>query len=85
MGSLSSDMREVPLAVRREAIQTFRDWNVVYLTDGHTFQAIPVELGRRDANYVEVLSGLSIGDRYVARNSFIVKADIEKSGATHDH
>ena len=85
MGSLASDMRQVPLAVRREAIQTFRDWSVVYLTDGHTFQAVPVELGRRDATYVEVLSGIASGDRYVAKNSFIVKADVEKSGASHDH
>jgi cobalt-zinc-cadmium efflux system membrane fusion protein len=84
-GSLSSELKTAPIAVRREAIQTFRDWNVVYLTDGHTFQAIPVELGRRDSRYAEILSGISAGDRYVARNSFIIKADIEKAGASHDH
>jgi len=84
-GTLVSNQTPVTLAIRREAIQSFRDWKVVYLTDGHTFQAVPVELGRRDSQYVEVLSGLSPGDRYVARNSFIIKADIEKSGASHDH
>ncbi len=84
-GTLVSNQTPVPLAVRREAIQTFRDWKVVYLTDGHSFQAMPVELGRRDSQYVEILSGLSPGDNYVARNSFIIKADIEKSGASHDH
>lgn len=84
-GILASNTTTVPIAVRREAIQTFRDWKVVYLTDGHAFQAMPVELGRQDSNYVEILSGISQGDRYVARNSFIIKADVEKSGATHDH
>jgi len=84
-GTLENAITPVLLAVRREAIQTFRDWNVVYLTDGYTFQAMPVELGRRDTKFVEVLSGISPGDRYVARNSFIIKADTEKSGATHDH
>ncbi len=84
-GTLSSAVTKVPLAVHREAIQTFRDWNVVYLTDGHVFQAMPVELGRRDSRYVEILAGISEGDRYVARNSFIIKADVEKSGASHDH
>ncbi|NDC39051.1 MAG: efflux transporter periplasmic adaptor subunit, partial [Proteobacteria bacterium] len=60
-------------------------WNVVFLTDGHTFQAMPVQLGRRDSQHVEILSGISAGDRYVARNSFIIKSDIEKAGASHDH
>lgn len=84
-GTLASASTTVPLAVKREAIQTFRDWSVVYLTDGHSFQAMPVELGRRDAHYIEVLSGLQPGDEYVTKNSFIIKADIEKSGASHDH
>jgi cobalt-zinc-cadmium efflux system membrane fusion protein len=84
-GSLSSNEKSAALAVRREAIQSFRDWSVVYLTDGKVFQAMPVELGRKDSSYVEVLSGLEAGDRYVSHNSFIIKADIEKSGASHDH
>lgn len=84
-GSLAAEIVAAPLAVRREAVQTFRDWEVVYLTDGHTFQAMPVKLGRRDDKYVEILSGVLAGDRYVARNSYIIKADIEKSGASHDH
>jgi RND family efflux transporter MFP subunit len=84
-GMLFSAESLVPIAVKREAIQTFRDWNVVYLTDGHAFQAMPVKLGRKDNNYVEILSGIKPGDRYVAGNSFIVKADVEKSGASHDH
>ena len=83
--TLTSNETAVALAVRREAIQTFRDWKVVYLTDGHSFQAMPVELGRRDSEFVEILSGISVGDRYVARNSFIIKADVEKAGASHDH
>ncbi len=84
-GVLIASETAVSVAVKREAIQSFRDWNVVYLTDGHVFQAIPVELGRRDSKFVEVLSGIEAGVKYVARNSFIIKADVEKSGASHDH
>lgn len=84
-GLLTASETPVPLAVRKEAIQTFRDWNVVFLTDGHTFQAMPVELGRSDSKYVEVLSGIEPGDKYVTNHSYIIKADIEKSGASHDH
>lgn len=84
-GVLSSVLAQVPLAVERDAVQTFRDWNVVYITDGHNFQAMPVELGRRDGKFVEILAGLEAGEQYVTKNSFILKADIEKSGASHDH
>lgn len=75
----------VPLAVRASAIQAFRDWDVVFLRDGNTFEVRPLELGRRDSTWVEVLSGIEAGQEYVAENSFIIKADIGKSGATHDH
>lgn len=84
-GRVSSKVTTVPRAVKREAIQTFRDWQVVFLTDGHTFQAMPVELGKQDHTFVEIVSGLEQGDRYVSTNSFIIKSDIEKHGATHDH
>jgi cobalt-zinc-cadmium efflux system membrane fusion protein len=84
-GTLIASETKVAVAVRREAIQTFRDWNVVYLTDGHTFQAAPVTLGRSDPHFIEVISGVEVGDTYVAKNSFIIKADVEKSAASHDH
>ena len=44
-----------------------------------------LDLGRQDDEYIEVLGGLEPGTRYVTENSFVLKADIEKSGATHDH
>jgi hypothetical protein len=45
----------------------------------------PGELGKRDATQVEVLSGLKAGDQVVVEQSYLVKADIEKSGASHEH
>ena len=75
----------IPLAVKATALQTFRDWDVVFIAVGTTFEIRPLELGRRDDDWVEVLSGISPGDRYVSKNSFVVKADVEKSGASHDH
>jgi cobalt-zinc-cadmium efflux system membrane fusion protein len=44
-----------------------------------------VRLGRRDDDNAEVLDGLAPGARIVVGNSYLVKADIEKSGAAHDH
>lgn len=75
----------VPIAVRAEGIQTFRDWQVVFVRYGDWFEGRPLELGRTDGEYVEVLNGLKAGDAYAAANSFAVKAEIGKLGATHDH
>jgi cobalt-zinc-cadmium efflux system membrane fusion protein len=36
-----------------------------------------------DAKHAEVKEGLSAGERYVAENSFVVKADIGKGEADH--
>lgn len=75
----------VPLAVKTDGVQTFRDWQVVFVKYGNWFEARPLELGRSDGEWVEVRSGLKAGDQYVSTNSFAVKAEIGKLGATHDH
>ncbi len=83
--SLVREATMVPLAVSVDAIQTFRDWQVVFVRYGDWFEARPVELGRSDGQWIEVKSGLKPGERYAAANSFAVKAEIGKLGATHDH
>jgi len=75
----------VPVAVSVDAIQTFRDWSVVFVQCGDLYEVRPLELGRSDGRWMEVLHGLSPGEKYVSRNSFILKADLGKAGATHEH
>jgi len=75
----------VPVAVSAEAIQTVRDWTVVFGRYGENFEARPVELGRSDGKFTEVINGLNAGEQYAAKNSFLIKADVGKSGASHDH
>jgi membrane fusion protein, heavy metal efflux system len=77
--------RKVPVVVEPDAIQNFRDWSVVYVKYGSQLEARPLELGENDGYKVEVLQGLNAGEQYVAVNSYAVKAEIEKSGATHSH
>ena len=76
---------EVSLAVRESGLQSFRDFTVVYARVKDTYEVRMLELGRRDGEFVEVLGGLQAGTTYVTNNSYLVKADIEKSGASHDH
>lgn len=84
-GELELNTAKVPVAIQREALQTWRENQVVFVNDGDLYEPRLVELGRVDGSLVEVLSGLDSGESYVAGNSFLVKADIGKSGAGHDH
>lgn len=75
----------VPVAVKRDGLQKFRDWDVVFVRYGDEFEARPLELGRTEGDWVEVRSGLQAGEKYASTNSFILKADVGKAGASHDH
>lgn len=84
-GEIAVEETDVAVAVKASALQTFRDWEVVFMNDGSMFEIAILELGRRDGAWAEVVSGLRAGQKYAAENSFIIKADILKSGASHDH
>jgi cobalt-zinc-cadmium efflux system membrane fusion protein len=75
----------VDIAVPLSALQTFRDFDVVFARVGDTYEVRMLTLGRRDATHAEVLGGLAPGTEYVTENSYLIKADIEKAGASHDH
>lgn len=75
----------MPLAVRTAGLQPFRDFTVVYAQVGDTYEVRMLDLGERDPDYAEVLGGIDPGVTYVTEQSFLIRADIEKSGASHDH
>jgi cobalt-zinc-cadmium efflux system membrane fusion protein len=84
-GEIEVAQYEVPLAVKRSGLQAVRDFTVVYALIGDEYEVRMLDLGRQDATWAEVRGGLDIGTTYVTINSYVVKADIEKSGASHDH
>ena len=77
--------REVPVAVLDEAIQFVDDTRVVFVAEGKFFEVRPVDLGRGDGRFSEVLGGLQAGESYVAANSFVLKSELGKEGAEHGH
>ena len=77
--------RDVPLAVKTAGLQPFRDFTVVFEKVENTYEVRMLELGERQGEWAEVLGGIEPGARYVTENSYLIKADIEKSGASHDH
>jgi len=84
-GSVAVGGVSVPLAVKTKALQPFRDFTVVYARVGDTYEVRMLELGRRTPEWTEVLDGLSPGEVYVTDNAYLIRADVEKSGASHDH
>jgi cobalt-zinc-cadmium efflux system membrane fusion protein len=75
--------RDVPIAVRVSAIQMLENKTVIFVREGDKVEARPVQIGEMDAKHAEVKEGLSAGERYVAENSFVVKAEIGKGEADH--
>lgn len=75
----------VAVAVSHSALQRWRDWDVVFVKQGNIFEAAPVTLGEQDGDWVEITSGLKAKQAYVVKNSFFLKADLDKAGASHDH
>lgn len=67
--------RVVPI----EAIQSLRGQEVVFVREGENYEARPVTLGRRDSHQAEVLDGVALGDDIVVEQSYLIKADLEKS------
>lgn len=76
---------EVPLAVKTSGLQPFRDFSVVFERVENTYEVRMLELGKRYGEWVEILGGLDPGAQYVSENSYVIAADVGKSGASHDH
>ena len=77
--------KSVALRIDQRAVQTVREQNAVFVKNGERYELRPVKLGDSDGEFTEVLSGLNSGERYVVGNSYLLKADLEKSGAAHEH
>ncbi|MBL8643975.1 MAG: efflux RND transporter periplasmic adaptor subunit [Rhodospirillaceae bacterium] len=80
-------LAEVPVAVAvlSEAVQTLEGETVVFVRTDDGFAPRPVRLGRSDTQHVEVISGLAAGEAYASGNSFILKAELGKGEAEHEH
>jgi cobalt-zinc-cadmium efflux system membrane fusion protein len=73
------------VAVKLSAIQSIDNKPVVFVEGKEGFEAREVELGLRDDEVAEVLFGVVAGDKVVTGNSFVLKAEIGKGQASHEH
>ena len=68
--SVDVDNREVSFLVPKTALQTVEDQPAIFIETPEGFAPQPVTLGRKDGSYIEVMSGLKPGQRYVTRGAF---------------
>ena len=80
---VSTGIAEV--AIPHSALQRVEGETVVFVETDEGFKPRPVQVGREGDRVVEVLSGLEVGERLVADNAFLLKAELGKSEAEHEH
>jgi membrane fusion protein, heavy metal efflux system len=77
--------RPAKLIVPNGAVQSMEGGTVVFVRSGDTYAARAVKLGEQDGIHTEILDGLDAGTEVVVQQSYLIKADIEKAGAAHEH
>lgn len=77
--------RQAALVVPVSALQTFEGDTVVFTREGNSYAPRAIKLGERDALNAEVLEGLKAGEEIVVEQSYLIKADLEKESAAHEH
>lgn len=76
------------VAVPDEAIQTVEGGPAVFVpvaNEPNTFAKRPVTVGKPIGGLVPIYAGLVEGERFVLAGSFILKAEVGKSTAKHEH
>jgi cobalt-zinc-cadmium efflux system membrane fusion protein len=73
------------LVVPSDAIQNVEGRSAVFVVDGAGFRVRSVVPGRTAAGQTEILKGLAGDERIAGRGAFLLKAELSKSEAEHEH
>lgn len=76
---------DAPVVVASEAVHRLEDRTVVFVVEGERLEPRPVTIGRSGRTTVAITAGVAAGDRYAEAGSFLVKAELAKGEAGHDH
>ena len=78
-GTVHAGAFNTQLAVKRSAIASIEDQDVVFIETDEGFEPQVINIGRTDSTYAEILDGLKMSQRYVSTNAFTLKAELSKS------
>jgi cobalt-zinc-cadmium efflux system membrane fusion protein len=83
--SIPFEQTKASIVVPASALQTVEGEPSVFVRTPDGFTARQVSLGRRDGERVEITAGLAVGEHIATANTFVLKADLGKSAAGHQH
>ena len=86
-GQVVVDRNNCIVLIPKTALETVNDHPVVFIQDEYGIEPVPVQIGKENNHSVEILSGLKIGQKYVKKGGFILKAQLAKGsfGGGHSH
>jgi len=84
-GSIVTEQTQFSLVVENRAIQVVEDESVIFIQNEKGFETRKLAFGQSDGEFTQVRSGLQLGEQYALENSYLLKADLGKSGASHAH
>lgn len=73
------------LVIPKTALQTIEGKTGVFVRTPEGFESRQITIGEDDGTAVEVLAGLKAGEPVAVANTFLLKAELGKSEAEHDH
>ncbi len=79
------DPRGAAVAIPPSALQMLADGPVVFVETPDGFVPRVLTLGRQGETFVEVVRGLAPGERIAVKNTFLLKAELAKGEAEHEH
>lgn len=82
---ISTEKASLPIVISKEAVQNIDGKDVVFVKTSEGFEKRPIQIGRSDDSNIEVLSGLREGEAYASSKTFLLKAELGKSEAEHEH
>ena len=83
--NIATENAYAPIVVPKEAIQEIEGKEFVFVRIPEGFEKRQAQIGVGDNENVEILSGLSAGEEYASSKTFLLKADLSKKEAEHEH
>jgi membrane fusion protein, heavy metal efflux system len=89
---ISEAKPKMSLRVQKSALQSIEGKNSIFIIESEQngqvhLKAQAVETGgiSEDGQWIEILSGLKQGEKYISQGSFLLKSELEKGEAGHEH
>ena len=76
---------QIEMIIPKTAIENIDGIPIVFAEDEHGFEPVNIRIGRENQQSVEILSGLILGQKYIKKGGFILKAQLAKSSFSDGH